>query len=329
MLRFIVRRLANAVLITFLVSLVVFILMRLLPGDPVHDVVEREIQNRLQSGETMTLEEQQALRDRLYDQYGLNDPIPVQFVNWLGQMVRGDFGKSILRGYDIRTEIGNRLVVSMYLNLISMVVTLICGVILGTIAAVRSGKFVDNLVTTLSNIGMTIPGFLIAILLVYVFGFVLQWFPIWGFSPPWKGNPLQSLRQTVLPVLTTAIPGMGGLARMTRSSMLDVLNADYVRTAWAKGMRERVVIFRHVIKNGLMPIVSGVGGMIAGLFGGSVIIESIYVVPGIGQLMVTATTGLDYPVVQAITVLMAFVTVVANLITDILYGWVDPRIQYS
>jgi peptide/nickel transport system permease protein len=311
------------------VSIVVFVLMRLLPGDPIHDLIEREIQNRMQSGVAMTIEQQQALRDSLEEKYGLNKPMPLQYLDWLGQMVRGDFGTSIARGYDVVDEIGPRMVVSIYLAILSMIVTLFFGVLFGTIAAVRNGKFIDNLVTTLSNIGMTVPGFLIAIVLVYIFGFVLEWLPIWGFELPWKGHFGLSLRQTVLPVLTMSLGGIGGLARMTRSAMLDVLNADYVRTAWAKGMREKVVILRHVFKNGLMPIVSGVGGMIRGLFGGSVIIETIFVVPGVGQLMVTATLALDYPVVQAVTVLMTFITVISNLITDVLYGWVDPRIQYS
>ena len=329
MVSFIIRRLVNAVFITLIVSIVVFTLMRLLPGDPIHDLVEREISNRQSSGMVMSLEQQQELRDSLEAKYGLDKPIPIQFVAWLGQMVQGDFGHSIARGYDVVAEIGPRMVVSMYLAALSMIITLIFGILFGTIAAVRNGKFIDNLVTTLSNIGMTVPGFMLAILLVYIFGAVLDLLPMWGFELPWKGHFGLSLRQTVLPILTMSLPGIGGLARMTRTAMLDVLNADYVRTAWAKGMREKVVIFRHVFKNGLMPIVSGVGGMIRGLFGGSVIVETIFVVPGVGQLMVTATMALDYPVVQAVTVLMTFVTVISNLITDILYGWVDPRIQYS
>jgi len=329
MVNFIIRRLVNAVILTLIVSMVVFVLMRMLPGDPIHDLIESEIQSRMSSGEMMTIEHQQALRDQLMAENGLNKPLPIQYIDWLGQMLRGDFGKSIARGYDVASEIGPRMVVSVYLALFSMIVTLILGIIFGTIAAVRNGKLIDNVITTVSNIGMTIPPILLAISVIYLFGFTLKLFPIWGFHLPWKGDPAQSIRRTVLPILTMSLPGIGGMARMTRSAMLDVLNADYVRTAWAKGMREKVVIFRHVFKNGLMPIVSGVGGMIRGLFGGSVLIESIFVVPGVGALMVSATQALDYPVVQAVTVLMTFITVLSNLVTDILYGWVDPRIQLS
>ncbi|MCL2226980.1 MAG: ABC transporter permease [Oscillospiraceae bacterium] len=329
MVNYIIRRLIYSVFLVFLVSIVVFVLMRMLPGDPVMDMVEQQIAEMVQAGHAPDLEMQQFLRNQLMTYHGLDRPVSVQFAHWLGDVIRLDFGRSMVRGFDIVDEVGRRMVVSIYLAIISMVVTLIFGILFGTIAAVRNGKLIDNVITSISNFGMTVPGFMIAILLIWVFGFLLDLLPIFGFQLPWMGDPGRSVRQTILPVLTMSLGGIAGLARMTRSAMLDVLNADYVRTAWAKGMREKAVIFKHVLKNGLMPIVSGVGGMIRGLFGGSVIVESIFVVPGVGQLLVMSMLSLDYPVIQAVTLLMAFITVISNLITDILYGWVDPRIQYS
>jgi peptide/nickel transport system permease protein len=301
----------------------------MLPGDPILDLIDQRIEDAIEAGIAMSLEEQDQLRAELMAEHDLDQPIPVQFGRWAMRMLRGDWGRSIGRGYDISTELGNRLAISMYLSAIAMVITLFFGVLFGTICAIRNGKFIDNLVTSVSNFGMTIPGFMIAIVLVYIFGFRLGWFPIFGFRLPWHGSVGTSIRHTVLPIATMCLGGIAGLARMTRSTMLDALNADHVRTAWAKGMREKTVILRHVLKNGLMPIISGVGGMIRGLFGGSVIIETIFVIPGVGNMLVMAMLTLDYNVIQAVTVLFTFITVMSNLVTDILYGWVDPRIQFS
>ena len=303
--------------------------MRMLPGCPISTLIDEEIQAAIVGGDIIDPELQQMMMDELREYHGLNLPIPVQYFNWIGRMARGDFGRSIPRGFDVATEVGSRMVVTVYLGIIALIVTLVFGIFFGTIAAVRNGKFIDNIITSVSNFGMTVAPFLIAIFLVYVFGFILEIFPIWGFHLPWRGDTFQSIRRTVLPTLTAALPGIGALSRLTRSAMLDVLNADYVRTAWAKGLREKAVVFGHVLKNGLMPIVSGTGGMIRGIFGGSIIIESIFLVPGVGQLLVTAVIQSDYNVIQSVTVLMTFITVMSNLVTDLLYGWVDPRIQYS
>ena len=329
MLAFIVRRIGSSLIIVLLVSIVVFTLIRMLPGCPISTLIEEELQAAMIAGDVIDPEMQQRMVDELRAYHGLDLPLPVQFVQWLGRMVRGDFGRSIPRGFDVGTEVGRRMVVTIYLGVLTFIVTLIFGILFGTIAAVCNGSLLDNLITSVSNFGMTIAPFLIAIFLVYVFGFLLEIFPIWGFHLPWEGDTWQSIRRTVLPVMTGAIPGIAGLARLTRSSMLDVLNADHVRTAWAKGLREKAVILRHVLKNGLMPIVSTMGAMIRGIFGGSIIIENIFLVPGVGQILVTAMLQNDYNVIQSVTVLITFITVMSNLITDILYGWVDPRIQYS
>jgi peptide/nickel transport system permease protein len=211
-----------------------------------------------------------------------------------------------------------------------MIVSLIFGILFGTIAAVRNGTWIDNVITSISTFGMTLPGFLVAIFGIWFFGFYLNILPMWGFETPWGDAGLAvSIRHTILPVFAMSIGGIAGLSRMTRSAMLDVLNSDYVRTAWAKGMREKIVIFKHVVKNGMMPIVSGFGGMLRGIFGGSVIIETLFLVPGVGNLIVTGTQQLDYTVIQATTVMFTLITVVSNLVVDLLYGWVDPRIVHS
>ncbi|MCL2401471.1 MAG: ABC transporter permease [Oscillospiraceae bacterium] len=329
MVAFIVRRLVSSLFIVLLVSMVVFILIRMTPGCPVSALVDQEINSRMQAGEVLDPVMQQELMDRIFAEHGLDLPIPIQFVNWLGRMLRGDFGRSMVRNYDIRTEVGRRMAVTVYLGVLSLIVTVVLGIFLGVVAAVRNGKLIDSVVTSFGNFGMTVPAFLIAILLVWVFGFLLEWLPIWGFHLPWRGDVGQSIRRTILPVVTLSIGGIGGLSRMTRSAMLDVLNADHVRTAWAKGMREKTVIFRHVMKNGLMPIVSGFGGMIRGIFGGSVVVETIFVVPGMGALLVQAMQSNDYNVVQATTVLLTFITVMSNLVVDLMYVWVDPRIQLA
>jgi peptide/nickel transport system permease protein len=317
------------VFLVLLVSILVFTLIRMLPGDPVMALIDQTIEDMAQGGVAPSLEMQEEIRNRILAEHGMDQPYPVQFANWLASMAQGDFGRSLSRGFDIRAELSNRLIVTLYLSAIAMVVTLVFGILFGTIAAVYNGKFIDNIVTSVSNFGMTVPGFLIAIFLIWTLGFEMQLFPIFGFELPWMGNPGRSFRQTVLPVLTMSLPGIAGLARMTRSAMLDVLHAEYVRTAWAKGLREKAVVFKHVIKNGLMPIVSGIGAMIRGLFGGAVIVETIFVIPGMGQLTAGAVLSLDYPLIQAITVLFTLIAVISNLITDILYGWVDPRIHFS
>jgi len=295
----------------------------MLPGDPIDLLLPREDMIGL------TAEQLQAHMDALRAEHGLDRPLPIQFGYWFINMLQGDFGRSIVRGFEVGPELANRMAVTLFLGSLAFIFSIVFGILLGTISAIRRGKWVDTVATAIANIGITAPAFLIAILLIYVFGFRLRLLPIFGYHLPWRGDFVQSIRQTILPVFVLALSPMALTARQTRSSVLDVLNQDHVRTAWAKGGRERAVIFRHVLKNALTPVITLQGNNVRLIFGGSAIIESIFVIPGVGRLLVDSMLSADYPVVQAIAVVLTLITVIANLIVDLLYGWVDPRIQYS
>jgi peptide/nickel transport system permease protein len=243
-------------------------------------------------------------------------------------MLRGDFGKSIIRKYDILTEMKTRIAVTLSLGLVSFIISNIVGLLLGIVSAVRRGKFIDTVVTVIANIGITAPTFWVAILLIYFFGFKLGLLPLYGYVLPWKDFG-QSMMYSILPVFVMALGPISMTCRQTRSSMIEVLNQDHVRTAWAKGLQERRVIWRHVLKNGLMPVVTLQGSLIAMIFGGSAIVETIFVIPGMGKMMVDGMLSQDYPVVQVVTLMLTFVVVLANLLVDLMYGWIDPRIQYE
>ncbi|SHI02854.1 peptide/nickel transport system permease protein [Sporobacter termitidis DSM 10068] len=320
MVNYIIRRLFYAVLIVICVSMLVFGLIRALPGDPIEILVSRT--------ELADAQADPEYFEELRHELGLDKPIPIQFVNWFAKVVQGDFGKSIIKGDDIMQSMGERMVITITLGLTAFVVSNIIGPLLGIISAIRRGKLIDNIVTFIANIGITAPTFWVAILLVYLFGYVLHWLPLYGYTLPWKDFGL-SLRQGIMPVFVMALGPIASTARQTRSSMLEVLGEDYIRTAWAKGLNERQVIFRHALKNSLMPVVTLQGQMIRQIFGGSFIVETIFVIPGMGKLMIDAMLSHDYPTIQAVTLILTVVVVIANLIVDLLYGWIDPRIQYE
>jgi len=321
MLNYIIRRLLYALLIVILVSMGIFVLIRMLPGDPIEIVVAQDM---LASESVKDPEYYEALRRM----HGLDKPVPVQYINWLAKLLRGDFGKSIIRNYDIATDIKTRVVVTVVLGIISFIVSLIIGPLLGIISAIRRGKLIDNIVTLLANIGITAPTFWIGILCIYVFGFKLAVLPLYGYTLPWVNLGL-SLRQSIMPVFVMALGPIASTSRQMRSSMLEVLGEDYVRTAWSKGLNEKKVIIKHVLKNSLMPVVTLQGTQIRLIFGGSAVVETLFVIPGMGKMMVDGMLSHDYPVVQAVTIIMTVIVVLVNLLIDLLYGWVDPRIQYE
>ena len=324
---YVIRRLLYGLLIVLLVSMIVFSLIRTMPGDPIQTLISQaEITAAMAGGVTGDITDyyEQLRRDLWLDR-----PIPIQYARWLGRMVQGDFGRSIIRNYNIRSELGSRIVVTLFLGFMSFIISNILGIALGIISAVRRGKIIDSVVTVIANVGMTVPSFLVAILLIYVFGYLMELVPIFGYQLPWIGDTAHSIRQSILPISVMALGPLSSTARQTRSSVLEVLNQDHVRTAWAKGMREKAVIIRHVLKNAMMPIVTLQGTMLRLIFGGSAIVESIFVIPGMGQMMVTAMLSNDYPVIQACTLVLTVVVVLSNLLVDLLYGWVDPRIQLT
>ncbi|MDR1299365.1 MAG: ABC transporter permease [Oscillospiraceae bacterium] len=315
---YIIRRMLYAVVIIIVVSIAVFLLIRMLPGDPVEMLISQSMLTEI------TPEMIEALRH----EKGLDRPLPMQYISWFTQMVRGDFGNSIIRNYDIASELRNRVTVTLLIGLTAFVIGLVVGPLLGIIAAVRRGGILDSLVTTIANIGVTAPVFWIGILLLYVFAMKLEILPIYGYTLPWD-NFWMSFKQGVMPVFVTALGPIATTARQTRSSVLEVLGEDYVRTAWAKGLGERKVVTRHVIKNSLLPIVTLQGTMLRMVVGGSVVVETVFVIPGMGKMMVDAMLSHDYTVVQGVTVVMTAVVVLSSLIVDLLYGWIDPRIQYG
>ncbi|MCX7911646.1 MAG: ABC transporter permease [Dehalococcoidales bacterium] len=315
---YIIRRLFQAFIIVVLVTMLVFIAMRLMPGDPLLFYLS-------QDNLTMFSEEKlQALRH----EYGLDKPIILQYTDWISRMFQGDFGISISNRRPVLYEISKTLPVTLYLGVISFVIGNILGIGAGIICAVRRGKVIDFIVTTMANFGITVPVFWLAIVMIYVFGLKLGWLPTHGFVWP-TVNPWLSFKQSILPVICLAIGPLGGMARQTRSVMLEVVRQDYVRTAYAKGLTENDVIRRHVIKNGFIPLAILLGMGVTGILGGSVIVETVFNIAGMGRLAVNAVMGLDYPVTQAITLISAVMVVLSNLIVDISYAWLDPRVAYS
>lgn len=318
MLSYIIRRLLHAVVIIILVSFAVFILVRAIPGDPIDMLVTQNVM--------VTLTDEQV--EQVRHEKGLDRPVLVQYADWLSKVVTGDFGLSIMHNYDIGKELASRVTVSLLLGLTAFVISLIIGPLLGVISAIRRGKFIDNLVSVIANIGITAPQFWIGILFIFLFGVTLKWLPSYGYTLPWD-NFAMSVKQSILPVIVIALGPIASTSRQMRSSVLETLGEDYIRTAWAKGLNEKKVILKHVIKNSLMPVITLQGTMLRIIIGSAVVVETVFVIPGIGKLMVDSMLASDYPVVQAVTLVMTLIVVLSSLIVDLLYGWIDPRIQYN
>jgi len=317
MLALIIRRIILAIIILIAATLLIFFGMRLLPGDPVLMLVTKNQQQEF--NEEYLLE--------LRHQHGLDKPMPVQYFNWADDVLHGNFGVSILTQRPVADELFRRLPISIHVGGLAFIIGHILGIPAGIICAVRRGKRLDTVITTLANIGITIPNFWLGILMMYAFGFQLHFLPIMGYTSPFDDFWL-STRQLIMPVICLALFPIAGAARQARSAMLEVMSQDYIRTAWSKGLRERTVIIRHGIKNGMIPIITLAGMGIASIIGGAVVIETVFNIPGLGRLLVSSVINQDYPYVQAITLFVAVAVVLANLIVDISYGWLDPRIRY-
>jgi peptide/nickel transport system permease protein len=315
---YIMRRLILAIIVLFLVSVFVFLAMRLLPGDPVLMFVSSS------SVQEITDEQLEALRH----EFGLDKTLPMQYLDWIFGVLRGDLGTSILNRSPVTQEILKRLPITIHLGAVAFIIAIIIGIPAGVLCAVRRGSWLDNLITTLSNIGITIPVFWLGIILIYVFALYFEWLPVMGYTSPFEDLWL-SIKKIIMPVFCLALGPLAGNARQARSSMLEVIHRDYIRTAWSKGLRERTIIMKHALKNGLMPVVTLSGIGIGTILGGSVLIEQVFNIPGMGRLAVTSVMNQDYPYVQAIALIMAISIVLANLLVDISYGWLDPRVHYE
>jgi len=318
MLTYIVRRLLESLVVVILVSIIVFAGMRMLPGDPLLMLFNP---NQIESFS----EEQLA---QIRHDAGLDKPLAVQYFSWAGDVLHGDLGKSILYKTSVSKDVAQRLPITAHLGVLAFIIGMVIGVPLGVISAVKRGRRVDTLVTTLANLGITVPTFWLGIMMIYLFAITLHWLPVMGYTSPftdfWK-----STRQLIMPVFCLAIFPLAGNARQARSSMLEVLRQDYIRTAWSKGLHERVVIMRHALKNSLIPIVTLAGMGVSGIVGGSVLIEQVFNIPGMGRLAVDSLFTHDYAYVQGITLIITVVVVLANLLVDISYGWLDPRVRYN
>jgi peptide/nickel transport system permease protein len=319
---YIIRRILIGLLILVLVTMLVFLLVRLLPGDP----LMRYMANFTGTGQQniMTPEQHAAL----LKQFGLDKPIPVQYWDWVTKILRGDLGYSIGGQAQISKLIADVLPRTAYIGFLMFIIGTFGGILAGIYCALRRGSWLDNTITTIANIGMTVPVFWLGILLIYLFAFKLGWFPMYGWVAPWD-NFWESCRYVVLPVASVALGGIAGMARLTRSCMLEVMRTDYVRTAWAKGLRERVIVFRHQLKNAMIPVVTALGGTLAAILGGSVFIETVFSIPGMGRLMTQAIFDYDYQIVQASALIFGGIVIFSNIIVDIAWGWLDPRIRYG
>jgi len=316
---YIIRRLLLAIVIIIIVTLIIFFVIRLLPGDPLIIYLGQQATQG-----SISMEELETLRI----EYGLDKPIMIQYFNWMSDLFHGDLGQSIYYHENVGVLLWDRFPITLHLGIVSLIFSNIVGITLGVLAAIRRGTWVDIVVTILAYIGVTIPVFWLGILLIYTFGLRLGLLPIAGYTSPLEDFWL-STRQIVMPVLCLSIGGLATAARMMRSSMLETVSQDYIRTAWAKGLRERAVIFKHAMKNSLIPMITLIGIGVGLIFGGSVLIETVFAIPGVGRLMVTSLFAQDYVVIQSGTLVISMIIILVNLVVDISYGWLDPRIRYG
>ncbi len=315
---YIVRRLIQAAFVAILLSTIVFLVMRLLPGDPIYLLI---------SGNQIDQYTEEEI-NKIRHEHGLDKPMFIQYIDWVNGAIRGDFGLSLITLEPVTDEIWLRLPVTLYLGTISVIIATFLGILAGTICAIRRGTWIDTLVTIISNIGITIPIFWLGIVLIYSVGLELRWLPIHGFSWPNEGL-VTHIRQLIMPIVCLSLFPIAANARQTRSSMLEVLHQDYIRTAWSKGLKEQVVITRHSLKNALIPVMTLVGMQVRFVIGGAVLVETIFNISGMGTLIVNSVLVRDYPVVQATILLIGLVIILVNLAIDLGYGWLDPRIRYN
>jgi ABC-type dipeptide/oligopeptide/nickel transport system permease component len=304
--RYLALRLAQGAVVIFLVSVGTFAMMHLLPGDPVSILI----------GEAQITQEQ---IDAIRRQWGLDRPLHEQYLVWIGNMLRGELGQSVVRqGVPVRTMIAEAAVVTAKLNVLVFVISIAIALPAGIVAAVRRYSAFDYSMMVGSTIGLALPNFWIALMLIVVFALLLRWLPPFG---------LQDWRGYVLPVAVLVSNQTALLARLMRASTIEGMGEEYVRTARAKGQREMIVIGHHVVRNALLPVVTVIGYRLAFLLSGTIVVETVFAIPGLGQLFIESVNRVDYQVVQAIVLLLSILVVLGNLVTDLVYGFIDPRIR--
>ena len=311
---YILKRVLSTIPVVVIVVLFVFLMLRLAPGDPAAVI----------AGDYATAEDVERIREQL----GLNDAIPVQMYRWIAQLGSGDLGTAIFSKLPVTTLIGQRLEPTLLLSLTTIVFTVFIAVPLGTLAAYKAGSWIDRFVMLFSVAGFSVPVFVLGYILIYVLAMQLQILPVQGYKSPFEHGFWVILRHIVLPTMTLSVIYIALIARITRASVQEILQEDYVRTARAKGQSEFKILMRHALRNAAVPIVTVIGLGIALMIGGVVVTESVYNIPGLGRLVLDAVLARDYPVIQGLILFFSFVYILINLLIDLSYTFFDPRIRY-
>lgn len=306
MLKYTIKRLVQLVIMLLVLTVVVFSIVRFIPGDPAATLL----------GASATHAQIEAERERL----GLNEPLPVQYKKFITELAKGDLGTSIQTRKPVSYELGRRFPNTIRLAVGATAVASVFGIVLGIISAVRHNKFSDNAIMVVSLVSVSMPSFFFALLMMLLFSVKLRWLPTIGLET-WKHH--------IMPTLTLSLPTIGYIARTTRSSMLDVINQDYIRTSRSRGIPTRVIIFSHAFKNALIPVLTAIGMYFGGLLAGATISETVFSINGIGSFLVSSVLQRDYPAIQGSILVLATVFAVVNTVVDLLYGLVDPRIKYD
>ncbi|MDO9534916.1 MAG: ABC transporter permease [Bacillota bacterium] len=309
---FVARRLVQSVIVLIMVSFIAFSFLHLLPGDAALVIL----------GGEATQEEILNLRQEL----GLDQPMWVQYGRWFTNALQGNLGRSIFHRESVISVIAKRLPVTIYLGTLALLLSILISIPAGIISAVRRGHISDSIITVAANLGMAIPIFWLGILGIYFFSLKLGWLPVMGYTSP-LDNFWLSTKQAIMPVICLAVIPLATLTRQTRSSMLEVIRQDYIRTARSKGLKEKTVITRHALKNAIIPVVTLLGLQARYLVGGSILVEQIFNIPGMGRLMVSSVFDKDFPIVQGCILVVAIAIILANLVIDLSYGYLDPRIR--
>lgn len=320
MTKYIIGRLVSMIPVLILVTIVLFTLRTLTPGDPAAIAIGQE-------GQFNQQEYREALR-RVRARYDLDKPLPVQYLLWAGKAAMGNLGRSYRSNQPVTEAIRERLPVTIQLGLSSLILSWIIAIPAGVIAAKNQNRFLDVAANFVGLIGLSIPNIWLAFVLILVFAVNLGWVPPSGYVP-FAEDPIASMRSLALPVVTLGTSAAAGLMRLTRSSLLEVLGQDYMRTARAKGLRDRAILWRHGMQNAMIPIVTVIGLELGGLLGGAFIMEQVFALPGMGKLAVDAIFARDYPIVQGVLLLSTFCYLMANFAVDMIYGVLDPRIRLA
>jgi peptide/nickel transport system permease protein len=305
------------------ISLISFAVIHLAPGSPVDSLTTLDPKVSFEA------------REKLIEQYGLDKPIYIQYLSWAGRIAVLDFGRSYRDGQKVIIKIARCIPITLLINILSVFFILLIAIPIGITSAVKEGNLYDRSMTVFVFIGFAMPGFWLALILISFFGIQLGWLPVQGIvsldfdSLSFFGKILDMSRHLILPVFVSCFGGLAGMSRYVRGNMLEVLHKDYIKTARAKGLDEKTIVCKHALKNAILPVITILGLSVPGLIGGSVIFESIFGIPGMGRLFYESVMGRDYPVIMAILVIGAFLTLLGNLLADISYSLADPRIKYG